>query len=488
MSLISWVKQSLGVEEKELKPTTPSNRDISAIPPGRVSVPNDNGDILAILRGESEIVTPSYRKELIPLIRDLYKVNPDISIAIQDMFKLSNTKHAITFPYNSGEEAKKMRKHLDEKSRSWANYTAGAFGLTNKMITQILVGGAICIEAIPKGDLSGLSTIVFLNPEDIIFKRVSDGVYKPYQINKRWDKKQGELIELNLLTFKYVSMFNDTDEPYGIPPFLAALDSLKTQADMKTNIKHIMELLGLFGFLEAKMVKPDMQPSESIQKYELRLGRLLRDLKKNIKEGMTDGVVAGFIDDHEFKLNSTTKDLNNIDKPWNMNQQSVANGLGVSGSIIGNPNSTSTEGGLSITFSKMLAQLSNIQEFVIYVWEFVYSLELRLAGFDNKGIKVSFPPSTISDDLKIQQGKEYKIRNLGALYERGIIGQPQFAFEMGYNEPDQDEPRIDLGSLPNASDAAKKQQREKDKDTSDRKGRTKEAPVPKRKDGDTKIR
>ena len=50
---------------------------------------------------------------------------------------------------------------------------------------------------------------------------------------------------------------------------------------------------------------------------------------------MKDGVVAGYIDDHEFKLNSTTKELGNIEKPWNMNQQSVANGLGVNGSIIG---------------------------------------------------------------------------------------------------------------------------------------------------------
>ena len=38
---------------------------------------------------------------------------------------------------------------------------------------------------------------------------------------------------------------------------------------------------------------------------------------------------------YEFKLNSTTKELGNIEKPWNKNQQSVANGLGVNGSIIG---------------------------------------------------------------------------------------------------------------------------------------------------------
>ncbi len=37
----------------------------------------------------------------------------------------------------------------------------------------------------------------------------------------------------------------------GIPPFMASLDSLKGQHDMKTNFKHIMEICGMVGFLEA---------------------------------------------------------------------------------------------------------------------------------------------------------------------------------------------------------------------------------------------
>lgn len=71
---------------------------------------------------------------------------------------------------------------------------------------------------------------------------------------------------------------------------------------------------------------------------------------------MKDGVVTGYIDDHEFKLNSTTKELGNIEKPWNMNQQSVANGLGVNGSIIG-VSATTGEGATGIMLSKMISQL-----------------------------------------------------------------------------------------------------------------------------------
>lgn len=494
-SIGNWWLNLIGVRRddsnayKDKPKSDPNPRTTAPIPPGRVSVSNDTTDMLSVLKGEADFVTPSFRTEIIPLIRSLYKVNPDVGIAVQDMFKLGNTKHFIEFPHNTPEEALKMRKHLRDVSKTWSNYTAGIFGLVNKMFVQMLVSGAMSMEAVPKKDLSGIESIIFIKPEDIVFQRDQNGKYRPYQLNKTWNHGKSErLIELNLNTYIYLSMFNDTDEPYGIPTFMAALDSLKTQSDMKINTKHIMELVGMMGFLEAKMAKPDILPNENPKAYEARLNRMLRELKVNTREGLKDGTVAGFIDDHEFKLNSTTKDMGNLDKPWNMNQQSVANGLGISGSLIGVSNDNKTEGGTSIMFSKMISQLANLQEFAVYALEFIYSLELRLAGLPNKGCKVRFFTSTINDEVKIQQGKEYKIRNLNSLYAAGIISQDQYAFEMGYEKPNEKEPRVPLNELEDGDDGAKKQKREADKDKSDRSQRDKSKTVPKRKDGDTKER
>lgn len=127
------------------------------------------------------MVTPSFRREVIPLIRKLYKVNPDVGIALQDMFKLTNTGHIITFPNNTDEEAEKMRDHLKDVSKNWSRYTSGMDGLVNKMLVQLMVGGAISIEAVPNEDLDGLSTILFLKPENIYFHQTNNGVYEPYQ-------------------------------------------------------------------------------------------------------------------------------------------------------------------------------------------------------------------------------------------------------------------------------------------------------------------
>lgn len=472
-------------EKKDIN-ANPRTTD-SIIPPGRVSVPNDNNNIVSWLKGINEMVGPSFRTELIPLIRDLYKVNPDVGIALQDMFKLTNTGHILTFPYNTSEEARAMRAHIEKVNKRWSNYTAGTYGITNKMIVQMLIGGAISIEAVPKRDLSGISTIVFINPEDVLFKRTNDGRYLPYQKNKNFPKRKELYIPLNINTYKYSSIYNDTDEPYGVPPFMAALDSLKGQSDMKENMKNIMELMGMFGFLEAKIQKPSKKANESETTYAKRLTQELIQLKNNLSKGLRDGIVVGYIDDHEFELNSTTQNLSNVDKVWNMNEQSVANGLGVNGNIIG-VQASNTEGGANMLLSKMVSQLKNIQVFLADTWEFIYSLELLLAGFNNKGLKVSFATSTITDEVKYQQALEYKIRNNVSLYEAGIISQDQFAFNMGYDIPDQAEPRVNPEDMDDANDTAAKRDRKSDKNKSDRKTRDKNNPNPPRKDGETKER
>ena len=127
---------------------------------------------------------------------------------------------------------------------------------------------------------------------------------------------------------------------------------------------------------------------------------------------------------------------------------------------------------------------------VQFCLERIYSLELRLAGFNNKGVKVTFGTSTISDELKVQQGLEYKIKNLMTLYAQGIIDQDQFAWEMGYETPAESGPRedyIDPGSTP-AAGGIQDKKREEGKDASDRKGRDKNNPVPKRHDQDSRKR
>ena len=462
---------------------------ITGVEPGRISVPDDgNGSTSLVLTDFVKTVNPSFRVEIIKLIRDLYKVNPDVGKALQDMFQLTNTGHRVEFPNNTDEEADKMRDHISESTKRWSNCMAGIDGYVNKMAVQLLVSGALSIEGVPNSKLDGLSTIVFVKPDNIVFKRENDGVYQPYQKNLNQTDPDKAFIKLNTRTYKYVGYMNDTDEPYGIPPFMSALDSLKTQSDMKVNLKHIMENAGLLGFMEALMEKPDIQPNENVPKYQARLDRELKKMKMRLKEGMKDGLVVGYKDDHEFKLNSTTKDMANLDVPWTMNQQSVANGLGINSSIIG-VTTANTEGGAGVSLSTLLAQLKNIQRTIGYVLEFLYNLELTLAGFNPKGITITWYPATVSDDVKIQQANQYKVQNLNALYRDGIISLQQYAQAMGYDTPDQAEPRVPIDKqVGNGKQLIDGDEDKNTKNKSARRQRDKSKINPKRGDQNVKTR
>lgn len=461
---------------------------VTGVDPGRISVPNDStSNNNLILSDFVNTVKPSFRVDIIKLIRDLYKVNPDVGKALQDMFQLTNTGHRVQFPNNTDKEADMMRDHLANRTKQWSNCMAGIDGYVNKMAVQLLVSGSLSVEGVPNSKLNGLSTIVFVNPDNIVFKRENDGVYQPYQRNLNQTDPDKAFIKLNTLTYKYVGYYNDTDEPYGIPPFMSALDSLKTQSDMKVNMKHIMENAGMLGFMEALMEKPEIMPNENVPRYQHRLDMELKKMKLRLKDGMKDGLIVGYKDDHEFKLNSTTKDMANLDVPWTMNQQSVANGLGINSSLIG-VTTANTEGGAGVNLSTLIAQLKNIQRTIGYVLEFLYNLELTLAGFNPKGITITWYPATVSDDVKIQQANQYKVQNLNALYRDGIISLQQYAQAMGYDTPDQEEPRVPIENQVGKAGISDEDQDKNIKNKSARRQRDKDKINPKRGDQNPKTR
>lgn len=480
----------LGIEIKRYKKGTPKKRvkkkgDVNVPPNGRVTEPTYNNatNYIEKLKGGLNIIKPEFQKESIPLIRKLYKVNGDMGSVLFDLVQLTNTGHKIEFSQTIKEvDQDNMRRHLEEVTKRWGQGTAGINGLVNKLITQVYVSGALSAEQVINPDLTGIDYIALVNPETIYFSE-ERGKYQAYQKARFRNKPSQQYIKLNMNTYKYYGLISDIDTPYGVPPFLSALEDISMQKDMKNNIKHILNQLGLLGYLEVKIDKPGQKGGETANRYENRLIKLLTDTKRNMLKGFKDGVVVGYEGDHEFDFHSTTKNLSGVNDLFNLNENQIANGLKTSATFLGVKDGTS-EGFVSIVFTKMLSQLKNVQNFLAEFLQEAYKLELQLAGYDCEGIKVIFKPSTITDDLKIQQSREIKQRVLRNLWMDGIISIDRYAEEMGYEEPDEELPRPSRDMV-GIDPQVKKEDREKQKDKSDRKVREKNKPQPKRKDQKT---
>lgn len=470
------ITKPLITKPKEKKKT------IINVPKNQVSKTQVSGnDILSDTKKQTEFIDLEYIRELIPQIRTLAKINPDIKLAMKDKRELANTGHKIYFDKDVPlSQQKAMRDHLKQASKGWSQFNAGIQGIINKTINQGSISGALSVEAVVNSDFSGIKKIVFVNPEEIIFRfNRTNQDFHPYQIIKQrfGDNIDKRYVKLNLNTYKYLSLSGDTELPYGDPEFMAAINNINSQKKMSDNIDFIISQLGLMGFFEALIEKPDRQANENDDNYTKRLTDLLTSMKSNLNDSMKEGITVGYKEDHEFNFHSTTKDIRGVSDIFNLNENQIANGIGHPASFLGVP-SSETETQIAILFSKVLSQLRNLQIHIAYLLEFWYELELRLAGFKFKHLNVKFEKSTVTDELKFQQSQEYKIRNLRVLYADGIINQEEYADEMGYEAPDKKEPRVPIDPNGDLKDAQDKRDRKKDQGASDKSTRDKRKDQP----------
>ena len=460
----SWGQKQLA------PPILPEKKTI--VPPGRSSRPTFGQETYVDIKSRVTFIDPGYIAQYIPIIRKMSWINPDVGVAVNDMVQLTNTGHKIKFdPGVTSEQQDAMRGHLVDKQKIWGDGVAGMNGLINKMIAQIWIGGALSTEWIVSNDLKGIDHVAFVNPETIRFQWNKKKLrFFPYQ---KQDSSEGsivgeKMVKLNINTYKYFGLNGDTDIPYGIPPYLTALNALTVQSEMDSNIRFIMKQLGLLGFTQLLMAKPGQTQGESDAAYKARLITLLEEAKNNVLEGVKDGIVAGFEEDHQFEFNSTTKNLNGVSDLYNQNETQVANGLKMAAEFIGAGHS-GTETGISIIFTKMLSQLQNVQNLVAANLRHGYALELRLAGFTFRNLSIEFKPSTITDELKLQQAQEYQIRNTWNLYSFGQIGMQQAADILGLDKPDQSEPRWPISGAQMEQEERQDQNNKSDKKTRDKK-------------------
>lgn len=486
----------VNVELRRPKVEVPGEDRPVALPSGRSSIPHQPlgpGVILASLGSQFRVVNHPFIVQCIPVIRRLMMINPDISQAIHNIVTLGNTGHKVVFDKTVPlDQVIAMRQHLEDKKLDWAAGCAGMDGLVNKMFAQCLVGGAISNEWVVNKKLDGIDTVILVNPEDIVFTLEEGNVkYKPwqriiglagYQTAYNAPQTPTGLIPLNPYTYRYYALNGDTEVPYGFPPYLAALDRILAQIRMHTNIDYMTNQWGLLGFLSALIQRPEKIDGENDKAYENRLTALLTTAQERLMTGVKNGLVVGFKDDHEFEFNSFTQGVKDAIDIFKNNELMIGSGIKQDMTLLGRDYNTS-ETQITVVFTKLISELKNTQNMIRANLEFGYKLELTLAGFNFKYLKVVFNQSTLQDFLKFQQAEEIKIRNVLMKRLMGLISQDTAADELGYEEPDQEDALVDWeilagGSTP-TDEAGQEDTKQKKKDASDKKVRKKNKPMPK---------
>ncbi|MCF6191843.1 MAG: hypothetical protein L3J76_01745, partial [Candidatus Hydrothermae bacterium] len=358
----------------------------------------------------------------------LSHTNPDLRNAVSNIVHLGNTGHELEVEADSDRVIEEAEARLSALAvRIWPH--AGADGLVNRMLKDLAIYGAVSVEAVLAGDLSGVLRVVGVPHRTIRFRyNKEEDRYEPYQ-----DVGLGEAIPLNPETYLYIPLETVANSPYGVPPMLAAIQPVLDQLYMRENLRYLVKKVGILGLVHAILQAPPPRPGESEEQYQARLANYLSQQTDALQEHYRDGLLVSF-QDVEIKHFSVTGNASGVERIWQMNEEQIASGMDMDPAMLGRTYST-TETYAFVVYTKMVKKLENFQRVVRRALEAVYRLDLRLGGIPVRDVNVKFLPSA-----KMRPKEDAEIALLEAQRAALLV-------QAGLADPEELRPEVGLESL-----------------------------------------
>lgn len=397
------------------------------------------------------VTEEDYPTRLIKVIEYLVEYNHDFGFALENIVQLANTPYTVSFDSSvKGDDVKGFKRLIDNSIDTWYQDTSGEMSLRNDMLVRCVIYGCICIDIVPNNTLTGVDQVVLVDPKTIVFKY--DDIKERWM---PWQNVNGELIELNPITFKYYAVKRKGSKPYPMVPFLTALESFLMEKDMYTNVKSIVKNVSVLGFLEVLLKQPMKNTTNgAIETDEEYKSRLLTDAQQatdELRTGLKDGFVVGYKGQHEFKMNSVASgNVDGVEKLFRLITEAKSSGLKQSPFMLGRNYSTTETLG-RVLLAVLASSVSTYQNVMDKALSDIMSLHLMLSKGYKGRVTVKSQKPLISDELKDQQVFLTKIQAYDLLYQQGVVSQEQRAQALGFEEPFKAEP-LQPSTIPTLSD------------------------------------
>lgn len=396
-------------------------------------------------------VHPDFPIEFIDLIQKLVLVTPDLSQAVKRIVQLANT--GLEFELEDASEADQERARLEIK-----DFMARQPGLVNSLIRQVCTTGAVSAEAVPALSLKGLAELRLVKTASIRFGRIMEEgrtVLRPHQA-----VAHGYAL-LNPRQYYYEALEKSEESPYGIPPFIAALENIFVQQSARGSIRSVLDKLGLLGFLHVirkrGRPRPGVRPEDAAATEE----KELKDLRDSALKRLSKGLVVSY-DDVDIKHSNVTGDTRGLDSVWKTNEEQIASGLDIDPAILGRSYST-TETYAGVVFTAFVRKLANLRQPVENFLKFALTLHLRSLGYRFSRLHGVWGPDASIDrqadaeaERVREESEQIRIQNALTKVQAGLITLDDAARELGY-EKATGKPAV-AGSLVHMTDFVKKKQ------------------------------
>ncbi len=402
--------------------------DEAPLPPkGRSSV-EERDDLTTragALMQEFSGLNPDIPFEWVEFIQRLALVNPNISHALSNLVSMANNGHHVNIDAANDGIVERAYKRLNEQAYRLYPLSSGIDGLINHYIEQVALTGAISSEDVVTPALDGVERIAIVPTHKIRFK-YKDGQYIPYQ-----QVSTGDLVELNPRTYNYYAFRTSGNSPYGIPLYMAAMDSILTQRDMQKNFKYIMRKFGLLGLVAMTLKYRRRAPNETETEYAKSKNEYLNKVLFALKANYMQGLMVKF-DDQTIEHFNITAQAQGVKEIWKMNEQAIASGMQTDGVMV-NGETNSTETFANVTYMFITRQANNVRQLAKRRMEKTYRLDLALQGIPVMDISFRFNENPARKPLDEAQAQAQREAAILKKAQFGVIDPDTAAQEMGYS-------------------------------------------------------
>ena len=401
------------------------------------------------INGEVE-VKPLVSFEIMRYMTELSVMNPDVSQATKNIMGVSNTTYLLEIEYEqdfSDERKMELRKEINKelkifKRQMYPNGNHRTF--IDDCARQVVATGSICVEWVPKPDLSGIQKAVIVPTYTLRWFKSKRGALTlkqslPFTLSNVRNFKSN--VRLNPLNTVYVAFNRVEGNPYGVPEYMAVVEPLETQSNMMKGIQKYSSKINPLGFTTIRFKKPTKDNKETQAQYIARLHHLLDTNSELYKDGLENGLAVGFMDEFQVEHQPTLEGGNNVAAVHQVNEEQVFSALNQDPALGGRTYST-TETYAGVVYDKFLSGAETKQVGLSDVVGRGFTLHLQLKGFPVKSV---YPIFTKAKSLTQKTDAESKFiaqKFNHGLYSDGIISQDVYAGNMGYDDPDMLEPRF----------------------------------------------
>lgn len=409
--------------------------------------------------------------EILDYIELLARYNPDYSQAVDIVQNLANPGHTLIVDATKG-VATRLKERFWEKDRQIQRRHGGLEGLIDKLINQAAVYGALAGEWVANEGMTDIVDFIEVNPKTIRFFWETNPNLDPWNYGPHWapyqratmqqieqarkdgqEVKNGAYIKLNEITFQYFAFNAAPGSPYGVPPFLAALNNLSIQRDMMFNIAEVVRKLALLGLIDIKIEKLKPIAGESQDAFKTRATEYLTSFATLAANMLNDGGLVHY-DDSEVTSTNLSGNAAGATNIFTVNEEQVFSGLKSMPSVAGRNYST-TETYAGVSYDIMIRNSLRYQRGVRMMLEYGYYLMAQLWGERVQKIELKFWQNKALQRKDTAQAEHYEILNELCKWAAGFTNQVDAAHALGYASPETEYDTVPDSPLFTASSSSK---------------------------------